>query len=271
MVLPWAAIINSVDDNKDKTAANFGSGAEAYYNNKMTKAELKEYLEGLKAQNADIANRGAETSQMYQDAYGNLVSNYDDTAKGYFDYLNNYDPNQFNVSTPKEEFSYDLIGKTNEFMNPELDAIIGRASDTVQQSAANNGNLFSGATGKAITRSASDITAQEYDKARQAAQQDKQSAYQQYTDKFNQALQVAQQNANNYQSGMTAKTNLFNAQSGINDKLLQGKVDTKNAVDEAQLQNETNQIEANAKAAGTTSGLRAFGQGFLGSFASVGK
>lgn len=83
---------------------------------------------------------------------------------------------------PTESFDYDLNSAIDSFMNPNVDYLVDQATNAVENSAANAGNLFSGQTGKAIVQQAQDIAQKYRSEAQDLALQDRNFQYQNYQD-----------------------------------------------------------------------------------------
>jgi hypothetical protein len=243
----------------DKGVSGLAGAGAGYLRGKANMRGLKSGIKSEKEMMDQILGIGAERLGEYQDAYGGAIGDMPQSTEDYFASLDAYDPSKYDVQAPQEEFSYDMNAKTKEFLNPEIDAILGKANQAIEGSAANRGSLFSGATGRAIAGSTADITAKEYGRAQNVAQQDKASSYQQYADKFSRELQALQNNAQNAQRGMQSKQAGFDTRS----QLFGGQQDIRNATDEARLASQGRLNELRASKAGTNTGFGAIAEGFL--------
>lgn len=243
----------------DKGISGLAGAGAGYLRGKANTRALKSGIKSEQAMLDEILGTGKARLGEYQQAYGGALENMPQATQDYFAMLEGYDPSKYDIKAPKEEFAYDMNAKTKEFLNPEIDAILGKANQAIEGSAANKGSLFSGATGRAIAGSTADITAKEYGRAQNVAQQDKQSAYQQYADKFSRELQALQNNAGNAQRGMQAKQDGFYTRS----QLFGGQQDIQNATDTARLQSQGRLGELRAQKAGQNTGFGALAEGFL--------
>jgi hypothetical protein len=239
------------------------AGAEADKNRKYYKSLAKGYgnLQG------DVRNLEAQRTGEVDSLYNPYLGDFENNANDYFGALKNTDYSQFNLSDPGE-FNFDLQAEIQNQMNPEIEAITGRANQDIQQSAANRGGLFSGATAKSIARSTADITANEWGKARDAAQQERQSKYQQWTDKFDQASRIAEQNRNNLNMGLQNQGTLYGAQSDMFNTANTQKSGIQNAADTSYLNLAGQKMGANAQAKAQPGYWSAFGQGALSGLAN---
>ena len=241
-----------------------GGGLSSYYQNQA----LNKYISGL-------SNMQTQANQMSADEIARINAAYDPLTRGYTqsynDYLTNLantDLTQYEVTAP-EDFQYDLAAETQALLNPELNAIINRANQGVLASSANAGDLFSGAAGKAVARSTADITAQEYKTAQQAALTQQANKYQQYQDKFTNALKVAETNKNNLLGNLNLQGTGLNLQSqnfNTQQSALNNAYNTQNQ----NLMSILNaQNTAQAQQAGTPSVLGGVLQGALGGLGSA--
>lgn len=191
----------------------------------------------------DVADEAAAIVKQY----GYIPETASQDIKDYIEEVKNADFSQFDAPMP-EDFSFDYAAETKAQMNPELDAIIGKATGSVQQSAANRGSLFSGAAGRGVATAAANETAKEYDVAAQRAMQIGQQKYQQFNDKFNNILRTLEVNKGNYQSGLEAK----GSAAGMEQKGLDAKSareqEIQDAADATKLQIENDRIKNEASA-----------------------
>jgi hypothetical protein len=239
------------------------AGATADKNRKYYKnlakgmGELQGEVRGLSEQ------RMGEVDQNY-DPY---LQNFGENAQDYYDSLKNTDYSQFNLSDPGS-FDFDMQAEIKKQMNPFIDEVTGRASNEVQQSAANRGGLFSGATAKNIARGTADIIANDYNNSRNAAQTERTNKYQQWTDKFNQAKTIAEQNRNNLNMGIQNQGTLYGAQSGMFDKSNEQKSGIQNAADTSYFDLAGKKLDATAQQKAQPGYWSAFGTGALSGLAS---
>lgn len=164
---------------------------------------------------------------------------------------------------PGDPFQFDTSAHVREFMDPSVDYQVRTATNAVEGSAANRGNLFSSATAKGIADRSQDIAQQSYKDALaaalqqqgleaqqyQAGEQNKQVAAGQEIDLYGNRLQGQQGLAN---MGLQASTNLA-------DQLSQAK---QNAF---QTQNNADLTLAGLMQGKAPTGLAGFMQGVGGS------
>lgn len=240
-------------------------GVGAYNQNKTERERLDALLSGNKElQNLVMQNLDANTGAIKQ-GYAGTLQGFD--PQSYINDLKNRDYSKYDVSAP-DAFEFDQIAETQKQLNPALEEILKRSTGQIEASSANAGKLFSGATGKNILRTTTDQTAQEWARAGQVAQQVGQNKYQQYIDKFNNALRVNDFNRNNLMQAQQGQTDAFNIQNNANQNQLQQLLNTNTGAQgqQLQLQSEylTNQATRNAMPSGTSSAL----QGILGGLTS---
>jgi hypothetical protein len=130
---------------------------------------------------------------------------------------------QYNQYDP---FAYDLNTQSQQFLDPSMDFQIQQATDAVEGSAANAGQLFSSATGKGIADRSQEIAKQAWKDSMQMAMQDRGFSYDVFSDDINRDrantdLAVNQQGmkmdalGNMVNIGANATTNLANQNSNI--------------------------------------------------------
>lgn len=216
-------------------AGGIGGAVSSYSQNAAQRKAYKQYIKDQEALNQQTAALAAQRMGEVGGQYGMFTRGMGDTVSKYYDMLGNTDYTKFNVNAP-DEFSFDYQGEVQRQLNPQLQAIIDRSNDAVQQSAASAGTLFSGSTGKSIARSTADIQAKEWDNAAQRAMQQQQSKYQQYIDKFNSAMKVNEFNRGNIQSNVQSMGQLYNAQTGMYGEQLNRQNQIQDSADTASLQ-----------------------------------
>ncbi|QHJ76875.1 MAG: hypothetical protein [Bacteriophage sp.] len=238
-------------------------GLGAMNSNNSTRREMAEYIKQQKLLREQIDAKEGERVASSNLAYQPFLEGFGENAQDYYDSLANTDFSQYDVSAPGE-FKWDDQAAIERNLNPEIDAIINRSTDKVMSSAANRGSLFSGATAKGIARTTADIQAQEWNKARDAAQTEYKNKYQQYMDVFNNALRANEFNRGNATSDLQAKGTLYTAQSDMFGKNRGEVTDYQNAADTARFQSMGDEAGAVSKRAGTQSDFSSFMQGALG-------
>jgi len=243
-------------------AGGLSAGADA----KNKKKYYQNLSKGYGALQGDVRDLEAQRTGEVDTTYNPYIKDFGTNAQNYYDTLNNTDYSQFNLSDPGE-FNFDLQGEIQNQLNPELEAITNRASGEVQQSGANAGGLFSGATAKNIARQTADIQAKEWNSARDAAQVERTNKYQQWTDKFDQASKIAEQNRNNLNMGIQNQGTLYNAQSGMFNNANTQKSGIQNAADTSFMQLSGQKMGADASAKAQPGYWSAFGQGALSGLA----
>lgn len=192
-------------------------GVGAYNQNKTEKARLDALLSGNKElQDLVMQNLNSNTGMMKQ-GYEGVLDGYD--PQSYINDLKNRDYSKYDITAPGD-FEFDLAAETQAQLNPALDEILKRSTGQLEASAANAGKLFSSATGKNIARSTTDQTAQEWARARQAAQTVGQNKYQQFIDKFNNSVKANEFNRGNMVMGQQGQAEAFNIQNNANQNQL---------------------------------------------------
>jgi hypothetical protein len=200
-------------------AGMIGGGIAADSERESQIKKLKKLLDGNVALQKQVEEDYGVTMDEIDAAYADVLTGYD--AKGYIEGVKDRDYSQFDVTGPGEfdaEGKYDLNTMTQEMMNPELDAIIAREQQALEGSAANAGQLFSGATGKKLVRSSADITAKEWNAASQRAQTERGNKYQEFIDSFNNSLKVTDFNRGNFERTNADQDKVFNIQTGAWEK-----------------------------------------------------
>lgn len=189
-------------------------GYGEYQANKAKKKGYKEMIAGMEDLQSFIKTQSGQRERESKLAYDPFLQNFGENAKDYYDTLANLDLSQYDVG-PRGKFDFNMQQAIEESMNPEIEAIINRGTGAVESSAASRGTLRSGATQKQVARSTADITAQEYNKAADRAQQQYQNKYQNFVDNWNSELQGKQFNRQGALEGVNAKGKLYDTQSGM--------------------------------------------------------
>jgi len=248
-----------------------GAGAGAYGGyqaNKASKRELSAQIEeNANLQNL-INNIKNQTLTGAQTAYAPALQGYEGNLQDYLAKLQNTDYSKYDLAQP-EDFSFDMTAATQAEMNPELQAIIDRSVQGINQEGASSGSLFSGATGKNIARSTADITAKEWDAARTRAQTEQTNKYSQYTDKWNRQKDIASANKGNAVSQLANQGAGVGIQQSAWDKQrgeITGATDTAN---QDTVVNTQDTGKAKAQLKGLPSNFTAALQGGLGGLASA--
>lgn len=243
-------------------AGGMAAGNEA----KRAKKYYSDMGKNYKDLQGEVDTLGTTRMGEVDTAYDPYIKDFGANAQDYFSALKDTDYSKFDLTDPGE-FDFDMQAEIQRQLNPQLDAMTGRAADEIQQSAANRGGLFSGATAKGIARSTQDIAAREWGNARDAAQTERTNKYQQWTDKFNQAAKIAEQNRSNMQAGLNNKGTLFSAQGDMFGAARTEKSGIQNATDTSKIQLRGQEMEANTNAASQPGYWSAFGSGALSGLA----
>lgn len=258
MALPAALAVSGIG----AVSGGLSAGMQSSNNRKA----LREYIAQQKAIQDEIRGLEGQRTGQVNATYDPLTRGFAGNAQDYFNALKTADYSKYDVSAP-EQFQFDMEAATQAELNPDIQAIIDRSTGAVQQSAANRGGLFSGATAKGIARSTADIQAAEWDKARERAQQQRTNKYQEYIDSFNNAMKVNENNRNNYNAGLQAKGTLFSSQGNLFGQQQGAIQGIQNAADTAYMQSRGEQASAVAQKAGTPGFWSSFAQGALGGLA----
>ena len=230
---------------------------------------LKEYINQQKMLQQQIQARKTAGEATTKGEYAPLLSGMERDVQDYYSALRNADYSKYDVSAPEDYQGQDLGELTQELMNPQTETMVQAASDKVQGAAANAGGLFSGVTAKNIANATAGVQAEQYEKARNAAQQQQAMDYQQYTDKFKNILAATQANRENYSSNLGAKGTLNQAQTGAFGAQQQTLGDIRNTANQNMLQSQQAQADAAAKKAGIGSTWSNFAKGALGGAGSA--
>jgi len=241
-------------------------GVGAVLDAKANKRSLDEYIR----QQAELGKTVSATEQarLAENIASNkdVLQGYGQNTSDYLGALKSADYSRYDVQAP-EDFSYDMGAETRAQMNPAIADIIKASTDSVQQSAANRGSLFSGAAAKGIANASAGIQAQEYDKAAQRAQQGYQNKYGAFMDKFANTLKANETNKGNYTSGMQAQGQLFNVQQGAQEGMTNRANAVTDAADTSKLNIQQNTGTAQAQRKGINSSFANFAQGALSGLA----
>lgn len=233
------------------------SAVDAVGKNQRAKEQNKAIQANALKMQAELGDTEARRMQSLGAQYAPMVGgDFAGDTKDFYNDLENADYGQFNLQAP-DDFAYDTQAETQKFMNPMIQDIINRATGEVTNSAANAGKLFSGATAKGIARSTADIQAQEYGKAANLAQQERTNKYQQWTDKFNQARQIAEAGRSNMQAGLDTKGKKYGMQAQAYGQQIGSQQDIQNATDTARLQSIQQAMDAGVANKGIGSNLMA--------------
>lgn len=246
----------------------FGMITGAYSAREANKAKRRGYnklISEMGGLQDFIRSQSALRERQSAAAYDPFLANFGENAQDYYDALGNMDLSQYDVTTPGA-FEFDMDAAIEASMNPEIEAIINRGTGAVESSAASRGALRSGATQKQVARSAADITAQEYDKAADRAQQQYQNKYQAFVDAWNQELQAKQFNRQGYLEEINAKGKLYSAQSDMFGRSRDEITGIQSSADQGILQTKAEIAQAEAGKAGmqsdTAATIGGAGQGF---------
>jgi hypothetical protein len=195
-----------------------------------------------------------------------LLKGYDKNTADYMGKLGSTDYSKYNIDAPGE-FSYDMEAETKKQMNPAIADIIRASTDSVQQSAANRGSLFSGAAAKGIANASATVQAAEYDKAAARAQQGYTNKYSAFTDKFQNTLLALKNNKDNDLQALKDQGARFGIQQGAKTAQTDRANTVTDAADTSRLTIQGNTGEAQAKKKGINSDFANFAQGALSGLA----
>jgi len=243
-----------------------GGGLAAGDEAKRKKKYYQDLSKGIGGIAEDVGANATTRMGEVDTQYNPYLKDFGTNAQDYFGALKNTDYSQFDLKDPGS-FDFNMQEEIQNQLNPELQAIIDRSTGAVTASAANAGNLFSGATAKGIARSTADIQAKEWGVARDAAQEERKSKYQQWTDKFDQAAKISEQNRSNLNMGLQNQGSLYNAQSGMFTNAQTQKSGIQNAADTSKFNLQGQQVGADAAANSQPGYWSAFGQGALSGLA----
>lgn len=247
------------------TAGGLSAAEEAKSKRRRADKYIDEQWKIQQLINDTAGDRIAETNKVYDP----FLAGFGENAADYYDTLKNADYGQFDVTAPGE-FEFDMDAATQAELNPDLAAIIDRASGAVESSAASRGALRSGATQKQVARSTADIQAAEWDKARTRAQQTYQNKYQQFVDSFRNKLAANQFNREGYGMNLGAKKDLYGAQSDMFGNQRDELNEITGAQDQGIIQSRGEIAKAESDKAGVSKNywsnfLQGFGSGAAGS------
>lgn len=230
--------------------------------------ELEALNQGLGPLQTDVIGQTAQQLAQSQAAYAPYTQGLQGQYSDLMNEINSIDYNSMYPSGPAE-FNFDTEGAIAGYKKRNTDAInaeIERALGSAEQTGATVGSLFSGATGKNISRSTADITGRYNKEAEQYAQQQEQNKYQQAMQRWNQLMQIAQAKVGAQQSALQSKQNMFNTTSNLFSQGQQQQSNIQTSGNEQLNDLKAQQIAAQAAKKGTTSGAGAFLQGFGASF-----
>jgi hypothetical protein len=233
------------------------------------RASLKEYIKQQQQLQGQIGANTTKREGEITTAYAPQLSGMGEDVSNYYDTLRNADFSKYDVSAPEEYKGRDLNELTQQMMNPLTDTMVNTASNKVQGAAANAGGLFSGVTAKNVANVTAQVQAEQYDKARQAAQTQQAQDYQQYTDKFANLLKATENNRGNYASNIGALGSLNTAQTGAFNNQQTNLTGVRNTGDTNLFGSKSAEAEAAAKKAGIGSTFSNFAQGAMGGLSSA--
>jgi len=195
-----------------------GSSATNQYNRNLNNA--KNQIETVKS---NIPGQSEKVLGMLNTMYSPYTQNAAGDMSAYRGAVDGIGGLSYGQANP---FSYDLQQQTQNFLDDSIDYQVKTATDAIQGSAANRGNLFSSATGKAIADRSQEIGRQAWKEAMETALRDRGFQYDVYSDdidrdRANVDLQLKQQGmkldslGNLAGMGMDATTNLANQTGNI--------------------------------------------------------
>jgi hypothetical protein len=241
-------------------------GVSSVLDAKSKRRMLNEYI----AQQAELGKTvsATEQKQLERNIADNkpLLQGFEQNAADYLGKLGSTDYSKYNVTAP-EDFQYDMEAETKKQMNPAIADIIRASTDSVQQSAANRGSLFSGAAAKGIANASATVQAAEYDKAAQRAQQGYQNKYSAFTDKFTNTLRTLENNRGNELQQLKDQGTRFGIQNDAKTAQTDRANTVTDAADTSRLTIQGNTGEAQAKKKGINSDFANFAQGALSGLA----
>lgn len=246
--------------------APFGGFANMYGQGAKRK-ELNAIISGLEGLQGDVSQQTAQQLAQNQAAFAPYMQGLQGQYSDLMNTVNSIDYNSLYPSSPAQ-FEFDkgvTIDAYKERNNEAIQAEIDRALGGVKQTGAASGSLFSGATGKALARSAADIQGRYNQQAEQFAQQEEQNKYQQAMNRWNQDLQLAQAKMGAQQSALQNKQSLFNTTSNLFSQGQQQQSNIQTSGNQTLNDLRAQQIAAQGAKKGTTSGAGAFLQGFASS------
>lgn len=210
-------------------ASLLGAGIQSYYGNKAAEEEREAREQAAK----DLLNRGQLTDNEYRQVINSINSYYANRKSigsvgdinAYRQAISDYNPEDYVADVG--EFSFD---KTKEdYINPYYSRIIGDTANTIQHSAAGAG--LGRGTGAAlnIAKGTAEKSDELYRTAMQDYQQDRDFAYQQFTDaiKNNQARLNALREGAQYRIGLQGNLaqDYVNTQDARQSDLLKAQQD----------------------------------------------
>ena len=187
-------------------ASLLGTGIQSYYNNKAAEREAKARREAA----SQLYRKGVNTQNEYRDILTGIEDYYNNrqglgTAADINEYrsaLADYNPEEYVADVG--DFNKEYTKTKEDFINPYYSRIIGDTANTIQHSAAGAG--LGRGTGAAlnIAKGTAEKSDELYRTAMADYQDDRDFAYQQFTDaiKNNQARLTALREGNQYKLGL---------------------------------------------------------------------
>jgi len=238
-------------------------GVGGYLANENNQDRMRAYLKQLGLADDQIEQMANSRIGEVNSTYSPLTEGYAGNFQDLIGKLQNADFSQYDVQAP-QGFEYDQVAETQKYFNPMIQDILDRATGQLESSAANKGDLFSGATGKAIVRSTSDLRAQDYNNASGIAERVGQNKYQQYQDNFNNLMTANTNNRSNMMQGLSSQQGAVNMQGGQFNTQQDLLNQIRQGLDASKVQNIGNRATTNANLAGSPNGFSAFLQGISG-------
>lgn len=263
-----AALIKSGIDVTGSVLAGIG---QTDTNEKVRKAldfiaRETEKLKGTVSENAN--ERISDLERMYGTTAGGTPTEVQGMDKAYQDYIDIVDKGFSQYDVDPEAYgdfkTFDLEGATKAEMNPYLTDITEAAIGDVTQSAANAGQLYSGAAGKDIARATYDIRAKEQGAARERAIQREGQKYKEWSDKFDRILKGKEFNRGGAALQADLTKGAYDIGASTRREFSGATSDIRAKEDEQRIQLEADRIAALGKKKGTPTGFGAFAQGFGG-------
>lgn len=194
-------------------AGGIGGGLAAGNKAKSDKATLREYIKQQEQLQKEIGSTADLREQQATDAYAPQLEGYGENSQAYFDKLKNADFSKYDVSAPEDYKGQSIQELIAQNYNPQAQSMIDAEGNSVQGSAANAGNLFSGVTAGNIARATAQEQGNQYASARDAATQQYGQKYKEFTDKFANVLAANDVNKGNLSANLNAGGTLYNAQT----------------------------------------------------------
>lgn len=257
-----------------KSGASAGVGtasgaASGYLDNKYNKKALTEFIRQQGGLQNDITQMGGVREGQTTQAYAPFTAGMADTTQDYFGALKGTDLTKFDVNAPGAYQGKSVNELTQEMMNPQIDVMRKQAQGAVEGSAANAGKLFSGVTAGNIAERIAGVEADQYDKARTAAQQQDVVNRNDFQSQYNNLLKQQEFNKGNVTGNLDNMGTLYGAQTGAFGKQQEELTAIRAAQDQALLQSKAEEAAAKAQKAGTKSGFAAAVSGGLQGMANA--